>query len=292
MKIAINSRPLLAEHYLFIKNLYFFLIEKKVELQVSPIFYKWLEDNKLTVDNVEIFHSFDDLDADNKYVISIGGDGTFLETVTYVGTKEIPILGINAGRLGFLATVSLENISKALEDLLLGEMQIEQRTIISLESNKDLFNGVNFAVNEFAILKKDTSSMIVVDAYLNGKHLNSYWSDGLIISTPTGSTGYSLSCGGPLLMPQVSAFIISPVSPHNLNVRPLVVPDNCELTFKIEDRQKKFLVALDSRSKPVDPNVELKVKKANFKLNLLAFEGADFLSTLRKKLLWGLDSRN
>ena len=229
---------------------------------------------------------------DLDFVFSIGGDGTLLETVTFVGNRETPIVGINAGRLGFLAIVQTTEINQALENLFSGNYKVEKRSLIKLISDKDLFQGLNFAVNEFAILKKDSSSMIVVHAFLNGEFLNSYWADGLIVSTPTGSTGYSMSCGGPLVLPESNNFIVTPVSPHNLNVRPLVLPDTCELSFKIEDREKNFLVALDSRSIPVSPTIELKVKKEDFSLMLVSFEGSDFISTIRKKLHWGLDVRN
>lgn len=291
-KIAINARPLLPEHKEPISLLVKSLRENGAKLQVTPVFCNWLEANQLFTDDIRVFTSIQELDIDTDLVISIGGDGTILETVTFVGEKQIPILGINAGRLGFLANVQLQEINNAIEKIFADQLCIENRSLIQLESNIDLFNGLNFGVNEFSILKKDTSSMIVIHAYINGEYLNSYWSDGLIISTPTGSTGYSLSCGGPIVLPFSNTFVVAPLSPHNLNVRPLVIPDTCELTFKVEDRKKKFLVALDSRSKAVDPDIELKVKRAAFDLRLVSLDGHDFISTLRKKLLWGLDYRN
>jgi NAD+ kinase len=292
MKIAINTRPLLEEHAQFVLALYQSLQARGVVLHLHVNFLHWLVKKKQNIDNVIVFEGNHDLASDLDFVFSIGGDGTLLETVTFVGKREIPIVGINAGRLGFLATVQTNEIAKALDHIFAGKFRVEKRSLLKLVSDKDLFGGLNFAVNEFAILKKDTSSMIVVHAYLDGEFLNSYWSDGLIVSTPTGSTGYSLSCGGPIVLPESNNFIIAPISPHNLNVRPLIIPDSCELSFKIEDRKKKFLVALDSRSIPVNPSIELKVKKEEFNLMLVSFEGSDFISTLRKKLNWGLDVRN
>ena len=292
MKIAINTRPLLEEHTQFVLQLYQSLQARGVVLHLQVNFLHWLIKKKQNIEDVVVFEGNHDLATDVDFVFSIGGDGTLLETVTFVGKREIPIVGINAGRLGFLATVQTNEIAKALDNIFAGKFRVEKRSLLKLVSNKDLFGGLNFAVNEFAILKKDTSSMIVVHAYLDGEFLNSYWSDGLIVSTPTGSTGYSLSCGGPIVLPEANNFIIAPISPHNLNVRPMIIPDTCELSFKIEDRKKKFLVALDSRSIPVNPSIELKVKKEDFNLMLVSFEGSDFISTLRKKLNWGLDVRN
>ncbi len=292
MKIAINTRPLLEEHSHFVLQLYNALQNKGVQLHLQVNFLSWLIRKKQNVEGTIVFEGNHDLAHDLDFVFSIGGDGTLLETVTFVGSRETPIVGINAGRLGFLATVQTNEIQLALENIFASKYKVEKRSLLKLVSDKDLFGGLNFAVNEFAILKKDTSSMIVVHAYLDGVFLNSYWSDGLIVSTPTGSTGYSLSCGGPIVLPESNNFIIAPISPHNLNVRPMIIPDTSELSFKIDDRKKNFLVALDSRSIPVNPNVALKVKKENFNLMLVSFEGSDFISTLRKKLNWGLDVRN
>ena len=292
MKIAINTRPLKEEHTEFILALFHDLIGRNVQLHVHIYFFEWLVKKKQDVSALTFFQGNSDLANDLDFVMSIGGDGTLLETVTFVGKRETPIIGVNAGRLGFLATVQTNEVHQAIDKIFSGQYRVEKRSLLKLISDKDLFGGLNFAVNEFAILKKDTSSMIVVHAYLDGVFLNSYWSDGLIVSTPTGSTGYSLSCGGPIVLPESNNFIIAPISPHNLNVRPLIIPDSSELSFKIDDRKKKFLVALDSRSIPVSPNIELKVKKEEFNLMLVSFEGSDFVSTLRKKLNWGLDVRN
>ena len=226
------------------------------------------------------------------FFISVGGDGTLLESVTYVGKNETPILGVNAGRLGFLATISREETEKALDNLLKGNYIVDERTMLRLVSDPKLFSGLDFALNDFTIMKKDTSSMITVHVSVDGELLNSYWADGVIVSTPTGSTGYSLSCGGPLVFPESENFVITPVSPHNLTARPIVVSDKSELTFKIEGRNKKFHVSLDSRFETVDESVRLKIKKERFKAHLIQLPGQHYFKTLRQKLNWGLDIRN
>lgn len=225
-------------------------------------------------------------------ILSLGGDGTLLDTLTYVGVAETPIMGVNLGRLGFLANISKENINSALDAYFDGKYEFDTRTLISLESDIEAFKHTNYALNECALLRKDSSSMIVIKAFLNGEYLNTYWADGLMVSTPTGSTGYSLSCGGPVIMPQTKNFIITPVSPHNLNVRPLIVSENSELKFNIESRDQSFLISLDSRSEPVESPKELIIKKADFSAKLIKIKGFTFLETLRNKLTWGLDRRN
>ena len=229
---------------------------------------------------------------DMDFALSVGGDGTLLDTVIQIGRDETPILGINTGRMGFLATVAKENIQSAMNDLFKGEYTLESRALVTVESSRPLFNGMNFGLNEFTIHKRDTSSMIIVHTYINGHYLNSYWADGLIVATPTGSTGYSLSCGGPLITPGARNFVITPVSPHNLNVRPIIVPDESVISFKIEGRSEKFLISLDSRSMPIDAKVELKLRKADFSARLVKFSGYNYFDTLRQKLNWGFDMRN
>ncbi|WP_339925979.1 NAD kinase [uncultured Cyclobacterium sp.] len=230
--------------------------------------------------------------ADIDVVISIGGDGTLLDTISLIAAFETPVLGINTGRMGFLATIAKEEIDAAVKDLLENRYSLEDRSLVKLESSVPLFKGLNFGLNEFTIHKRDTSSMITVHTYIDGDYLNSYWADGLIVSTPTGSTGYSLSCGGPLISPLAKNFVITPVSPHNLNVRPIVVSDDSEISFKIEGRSEKFLVSLDSRSAPIDASVELKIKKEIFVAKLVKFHNYSFFDTLRQKLNWGYDMRN
>jgi NAD+ kinase len=224
--------------------------------------------------------------------LSIGGDGTLLESVSHIGIYEIPILGINTGRLGFLATLSPGEMEHALAQVVDGNYKLDKRSVLRLEANKDIFGKLNFALNDFTIVKKDTSSMITIHTYIDGEFLNSYWADGIIVATPTGSTGYSLSCGGPLIFPRSGNFVITPVSPHTLTVRPIIVADSSRISFRIEGRSKKFLVSLDSNIATVDSSIELKVMKADFKVNLVQLEGQHYFKTLRQKLNWGLDFRN
>lgn len=229
--------------------------------------------------------------AELDYLISVGGDGTILSAVEITGDSNIPIIGVNTGRLGFLANVSTDSFIKAFNELKNGSFSIDKRTLLQLESNTDLFR-FNYALNDFVLHKKETSSMITVHAFLNGEPLNSYWADGLIIATPTGSSGYSLSCGGPILFPKSSSMVVTPIAPHNLNVRPIIIPDDQVLSFEIEGRSTQFLASLDSRSVTIDQTVQIAIRKADFCINLLRFEGDTFLKTLRNKMLWGMDNRN
>ncbi len=229
---------------------------------------------------------------DFDFVLSLGGDGTILNAVTLVKKAEIPICGINLGRLGFMATIEKTKIEEAIDKLIRKEYRIEDRSMIKLESNKDLFNGLNFALNDFTLHKRDTSSMMIIHTYINGDFINSYWADGLIVSTPTGSTGYTLSCGGPIVFPESTNFVITPVAPHNLNVRPILISDDSEIEFKIEGRSKNYLCTLDSRSTKVTRKIELKVRRNDFNARIVLLDTISFIETIRKKLNWGLDSRN
>jgi len=215
-----------------------------------------------------------------------------LELITQVKASGTPVLGVNAGRLGFLATTPISESKEIIKGILEKNRKYDRRSLIRLESQTDLFKGQNFALNEFAITKRDTSSMIVIKAYINGEFLNSYWADGLIVSTPTGSTGYSLSAGGPLVMPATNNFIITPINPHSLTVRPVVVPDDCEIRLKVEGRAKKVLLSLDHRSVSVETGLDFVLKKERFQINLLKLESYSYFNSLRNKLNWGLDSRN
>ena len=225
-------------------------------------------------------------------LIVIGGDGTFLETLSHVGAKEIPILGINTGRLGFLATLSPEEVPQALQHVLSNEYSIEDRCLVSVDAEIDLFHGKDFGLNEVGIMKTDSSSMIQIKTFLDGNYLNTYWADGIIVSTATGSTGYSLSVGGPLVIPTSDSFIIAPMSPHNLNVRPLIVSSDSVLKFEVSSRSQNFLISIDSRSRVIDSKISIEVKKAAFSGKIVKIPGDDFLQTLRNKLNWGLDVRN
>ncbi|WP_431733758.1 NAD kinase [Chondrinema litorale] len=291
--IAVHSRTLEDDKFRIIKGIIDEIASYKVNLLLSKTLSKCFSKKKIELTEHKVFHNYSDLD-NTDFIFSLGGDGTLLETITYVRDKNIPILGVNIGRLGFLATLSSNNIKLAMEAILNKSYTIDERMMLSVEADEDIFNGVNFGLNEFTILKRDSSSMIIVHTYLNGEYLNSYWSDGLIISTPTGSTGYSLSVGGPIVFPHSNSFIISPVSPHNLNVRPLILSDDSVLSFTIEGRSENFLVSLDSRSKKVNAEVKLTVKKCPFNAKLLKLGGENdgFPNTLRKKLNWGYDLRN
>jgi NAD+ kinase len=238
------------------------------------------------------FHHFDEVRNEVEMLISLGGDGTILEAVTFIKESETPILGINFGRLGFLANVGREQIEQALEIVAKGKYIIDKRTIIEITSNKPLFGAVPFALNEMTLQRKDQSSMITIKTFLNGELLNAYWADGLIISTPTGSTGYSLSCGGPILYPTSDNFVITPVAPHNLNVRPIVVSDDVVLSFEVAGRENSFLCTLDSRFETIDSSYHIALKKAPFKANLVRLTDMNFITALKTKLNWGSDQRN
>jgi NAD+ kinase len=231
-------------------------------------------------------------DSDLDLVITLGGDGTILNAVTLIGPSEIPILGINLGRLGFLATIENRLAGQAIRQIARGKYSIESRSMLYLETDGDFFHNLRFALNDFTLHKRDTSSMITIHTYLNGDYLASYWADGLIVSTPTGSTGYSLSCGGPIVFPSSGNFVITPVAPHNLNVRPLVISDTSVISFKIEGRATNVLCTLDSRYETVSPEYQLAVRKCDFNTRLIIPDNFSFLRTIRDKLTWGKDARN
>ncbi len=270
---------------------YFSQILDRLQIEKVEVFYtrSFSERNRSFIAQAEYV---EEVTEEFDLVFSLGGDGTFLESILLVGSSEIPILGINMGRLGFLASIAKEHIKESLYLLFKGNYIIEKRSLISIESNLELFEGKCFALNEFAILRKDLSSMIQVKCYINDQYLNTYWADGLMVSTPTGSTGYSLSCGGPLMMPDAKDFVITPVSPHNLNVRPLIVSDDSVLKFEIETRERSYLLSLDSRSETIESDIEIYVKKAGFYGKIIKIEGINFPDTIRNKLGWGFDKRN
>ncbi len=238
------------------------------------------------------FRDTESLKACADLVLSIGGDGTFLKTVLYVRDSQIPILGINMGRLGFLANVNKEKIRDAVELLVLKKYQTNVRTLIQVDSRQGFFGQNNFALNELAIHKKDSASMISVEVYVGKEYLNTYWADGLIIATPTGSTGYSLSCGGPIVSPETPVFVITPISPHNLNVRPIIIQDNLDIRIRVNDRDYSHLLTLDSRFEQINDSTEIMVRKAPFTIHTVKFNKSSFFDTIRDKLLWGLDRRN
>jgi NAD+ kinase len=255
-------------------------------------FYNEIKARLTLPETTETFSSHVDLNDQIDFVISLGGDGTLLDTVTLVRNKNIPVVGINFGRLGFLASIGREEMSEAIKALARRSYIIDRRTLIHLDSNVPMFNDVPYALNEFAIHKRDTSPMVKIHTYLNGELLNTYWADGLILATPTGSTGYSLSCDGPVVFPDACSLVLTPIAPHNLNVRPIVIPDNTIISFEVESRADDIICALDSRREIVNKSVLLAVRKENFMLNLVRLNENNFLQTLRNKLSWGLDKRN
>ena len=291
MKIAILGKPFSEQIAPFIQKLFDELLRRKTDLLLVEHFELYLQNTLNIPSDIPTFKRGDDLTGVD-VVLSIGGDGTLLDTVTYVGAQQIPILGINTGRLGFLATISHDSIDMALDALYKGHYTLDDRALIRVDSDQEIFDGINFGLNEFSVLKRDSSSMIAVHTYIDGEYLNSYWADGLVVATPTGSTGYSLSAGGPLVLPQTNNFVISPVCPHNLNVRPMIVSDRSVISFEVEGRSSSYLASLDSRSVPVDMNVQIAVRRENFVARLVKLHHVNFLSTLRSKLNWGMDNRN
>lgn len=291
MKIGVHGKEFTRQSASFIERILEVLFVHKADIFVSSKFSKWLKPDQIKKFKLKIYEPGENLKNLNVF-LSLGGDGTLLESVTHIGRAEVPILGVNTGRLGFLATISREDTETAVEKMFNKAYTLDKRSLLQLDSNQELFNGLNFALNDFTVVKKDTSSMITVHTFIDGEFLNSYWADGIIVATPTGSTGYSLSCGGPLVFPRSGNFVITPVSPHNLTVRPIVVSDDSEITFRVEGRSKKFLVSLDSRIATVNETIKLKVVRADFKVNLIQLEGNHYFKTLRQKLNWGLDIRN
>jgi NAD+ kinase len=292
MKIAIYSRGMENSQLQDI-NL---LLEELLSYGAEPVIFQDFFNTFYSAINLEgkysTFNSSDDLDSSIDCMISLGGDGTLLDTVTLVRDSGIPVLGINYGRLGFLANLGKEDIHTAIDAIANRKYVLDKRSLLHLDANIPLFGQTPYALNEFSLHKKDSSPMIKIHTYLNGEFLNTYWADGLIVATPTGSTGYSLSCNGPVVFPDSSSFVITPVAPHNLNIRPIVVPDNTIVSFEVEGRTDGFLCTLDSRREIVTKEIQLAVKKEAFDITLIRMNENNFLQTLRSKLSWGLDKRN
>lgn len=293
MKIGVIGRHILNEESidfsLFIVEL---LRNKGIEVYLHAPFMEILQKGRIVRVKATAFDTDDPIISEFDFIFSLGGDGTLLETVTIIKDRGTPVIGINLGRLGFLASVSKNEIYYAIDELLKGSYTLDKRSLLYLECEEPLFGNLNFALNDFVIHKNDTSSMITIHAFINGEFLNSYWGDGLIISTPTGSTGYSLSCGGPIMFPQSASFCVTPVSPHNLNVRPIIISDTSVLSFEIEGRSSSFLVSMDSRSCSVSYDTQMAIRRAPFTVNLVKLNHSDYLKTLRSKLNWGVDVRN
>ena len=292
MRIAVYGNPFNPVKAKYVQHLIHKLEENNIPIIIEHQFHDFLIDHLQFKKDVDIFDTAKELQENADILLSIGGDGTLLNTITLIRDSGIPVLGINTGRLGFISSVSTDQIDNAVNQLLKKEYTLEERTLLQLDTNNQLFGETNFALNEVTVLKKDTSSMIRIHAFLDDEFLNSYWADGLIVATPTGSTGYSLSCGGPIVVPGTENFIIAPIAPHNLNVRPVVVSEDRVLKLKVEDRDELALVALDSRSRAIDPTLELVIRKSDFKVNLIKLHSQSFIATIREKLMWGKDKRN
>jgi len=292
MVIGIYGRQFNNSVLPYVQQVFDCLVECKVEVLVYEDFFEFVKDKLFLPKQFGTFATHLDLKSNVDVMISLGGDGTMLDTVTLVRDSGIPMIGINFGRLGFLASVSKEGIKSAIQGLMNKKFSLDVRRLLKVESNRNLFGDLNFGLNDFTIHKRDTSAMMLIHCYQDGEFLNSYWADGLIVATPTGSTAYSLSCGGPIVFPRSGNFIITPISPHNLNVRPVVLSDAHTLTFEIEGRSSKYLVSCDSRTEIVDSTIRLNVKRADFDINLVRLDNESYLSTLRNKLLWGIDTRN
>ena len=294
MKIAVYGREFHPSVIPYVQHLFDSLKARDAELWIADDFHGFLEQQQVVCPRqLSTYVTKDELPDDVGFMLSLGGDGTMLAAVSIVGDSGIPVAGINFGRLGFLADISKDDIDASMEAILRGDYDIQKRTLVSVESNQaTLFDGSHFALNDVTLFKSDSSAMITVSAHVNGDLLNAYWADGIIVATPTGSTAYSLSCGGPILMPGSGNFVITPISPHNLNVRPVVISDDVELDLEIESRSGKFLLSGDSRTTSVSSDIRLTVRKAHYQANLIRLKNYRYFSTLRNKLLWGLDARN
>jgi probable inorganic polyphosphate/ATP-NAD kinase len=293
MKIAIYIRQYTAENESILQQL-FSLFTPDDQVYIEQEILSELQQKSDNFKSAKSFASFEDLNPSYDVMLTIGGDGTLLKGITYVRSLQIPILGINAGRLGFLATAHKDDLPNVLEQLRKGDYQVVERSVIEavFADTGEPGDTVNFALNEITVTRKNTASMITVDTELNGDYLCSYWADGLIIATPTGSTGYSLSCAGPVILPTAKNFVLTPIAPHNLSARPVIIPEDAEVKLSISGREKKFLMSLDSHIKSIPNKQSIIVRKAPFVVKMIRLEGDSFIKTLRTKLLWGEDKRN
>ncbi len=291
MIIAIYARSTKENHQAYIEQIYTFLKNEAIDIIIFKPYYDFLKTNHDFNLNLNTYSTSEEVIASAYYVISLGGDGTMLETLALVRKSGIPVLGVNTGRLGFLASVNKDDLQKSLQLLVKEKFTLDKRELIEINGCGNCFDTVNYALNEFTIHKKDSSAMINIDTFVDGVFLNNYFADGLIISTPTGSTAYSLSCGGAIMIPDSENFIITPIAPHNLNVRPIVISNNKKISFKVSGRTDSVNISLDSRSAQIPSSAEITINKADFRFNLINLEGQHFFTTLRNKLLWGIDKR-
>ncbi|MBN2173224.1 MAG: NAD kinase [Bacteroidales bacterium] len=292
MNIAIFGKSLQDENLDLIQSLFDKLQSLNHFLLVYEPFYQKIKDKISFAGEPKTFREHTEIRSNADYLFSIGGDGTLLDTITLVRDSGIPIMGINLGRMGFLSSVSRDRIESAIEQVMKKNYTIDRRTLLRLDTPNKLFGNLNYALNELSVYRKEPLSMIKIQAYVDGELLNSYWADGLIIATPTGSTAYSLSNGGPIILPHCRNFVITPIATHNLTVRPVVIPDGSEIRIKVVGRIKDYFVSLDSRSMPVESSAELKIVREDFFVNLIQLKDEHYFTTIREKLLWGLDIRN
>ncbi len=293
MNIALYGKSFSESFDSSIQQLVLKLEKAKCKIYIYEPFALFLKKKVKFNTEAHLYNGYSDIKGKVNYLISIGGDGTMLNTINLVRDSGIPVIGINTGRLGFLSSIAKEDVIETIDLIFQKKFILEERSLLKLETKELLFGELNFALNELVVMKKDTSSMITINTYVNNEFLNSYWADGLIVATPTGSTAYSLSCGGPIITPESENFIITPIATHNLTVRPIVIPDRYSIKLKISDgRNKRSLVSLDSRTLTMNNSIELCISRANFKINFLRLEKENFFSTIRNKLMWGLDKRN
>jgi NAD+ kinase len=292
MLIALYGRAVSTENIKYVQRVVDKLILQQCRLTVYQPFYEMLKGDIVFPFEPDLFTDYSGIIGKADFFFSIGGDGTILDALTMVRDSGIPIMGINIGRFGFLSSISKDEILPSVDKVLSGDFQIDTRALIQLKKPGDLFGELNYGLNEMTITRKDTTSLIVLHVYIDEMFLNSYWADGLIIATPTGSTAYSLSSGGPIIAPGSENFVITPIAPHNLTVRPVVIPDKSRIRIIVEGREDQFLVSLDSRRAIIYSNFELVIEKPEFKVNLIQMKGKNFFMTIREKLKWGLDARN
>ncbi len=293
MKIAIYAQIYQSEAFDYVVELLDECMNAGAEVCIESDFYAQLSAER----QISKYNTFDrevGLDSSFEMFVSFGGDGTILRAITYIRDLGIPIVGVNTGTLGFLSTIKKEEVRRVVTEFISGAYSIDERSLVQVNADFDIpeFKDMNYALNEVSVSRKDTTSMITVETHLNNEYLTSYWADGLIVATPTGSTGYSLSCGGPVIMPGVQSLVITPIAPHNLNARPLVISDDTVIRLKVSGREENHLVSLDSRIATIENGKEITINKAPFKVKMIAYTSESFLETIRNKLLWGQDKRN
>lgn len=292
MRVALFGKVISSENAAYIQRLYDELNRHKISTIIYEPFLHKLKDFIDIPNDVKTFNDNAELKNSADFLFSIGGDGTLLDTITIIQDSGIPVFGINLGRMGFLSSVSKDHIVAAIDKLVNKRFNLDKRTLLRLETTEHIFGKLNYAMNEFTVYKKFPSSMLKIEAFVNDEFLNSYWADGLIIATPTGSTAYSLSSGGPIILPMSQNFVITPIATHNLTVRPVVIPDNSKIKIKIVGRSKEFYVSLDSRTEVTDSDTELVIQRENFMINLVQLDDESYFKTIRDKLMWGIDLRN